>query len=100
MLIGLFESGSAPLESLASDKVLDVIAQRLGDTSGAVRLEAAGAAHNIAAALNPTICKRMVSSGVFSTALGFVREYCEKGHETLGCPPRSQQELSRNCSLV
>ena len=84
ILIGLFESGTAPLETLASDKILNAIAQRLGDTSGAVRLEASGAAHNIAATLNPTICERMVSSGVFSTALGFVREYCEKGDGALG----------------
>ena len=84
MLIGLFESGSAPLEALAADKILNAMAQRLADSSGAVRLEAAGAVHNIAAALNPTICERMVSSGIFSTALGFIREYCEKGDGALG----------------
>lgn len=79
MLVGLFESGSAPIESLASEKVLVALSQRLVDTSEVVRLEAAGALHNMASTLNSNIGRRMVTGGVFSTAVGLIKSMLEGG---------------------
>lgn len=73
MLVGLFESGSAPIENLASEKVLGALSHRIADTSEVVRLEAAGALHNMASTLNSNIGRRMVTSGVFATAIGLIK---------------------------
>jgi hypothetical protein len=84
MLVGIFESGTAPIEAIASEKVLAALSQRMADTSEVVKLEAAGALHNMASTLNSRVGERMVSSGVFSTAIGFIKAIWANGNAVHG----------------